>query len=161
MKDPRRRRPDRRTDAPASQGSKRKTARIRVARSVLVAEPDAALGELYRSALESDGWAVDVVTDGRTALARAAASPPGVLLLSTVPDLPPMTVLERLRNDESTRHLAVIVLTNSRDEADLPRLRHLGAIGWLIKSRPMRASLSETITGLLERRISGSDRRES
>jgi len=161
MKDPRRRRPDRRTDSPASQGSKRKTAHTRVARSVLVAEPDAALGELYRSALESDGWAVDVVTDGRTALARAAASPPRVLLLSTVPDLPPMTVLERLRNQESTRDLAVIVLTNSRDEADLPRLQHLGAIGWLIKSRPMRASLSETITSLLERRTSGRDRRES
>jgi len=72
-----------------------------------------------------------------------------------------MTVLERLRNQESTRDLAVIVLTNSRDEADLPRLQHLGAIGWLIKSRPMRASLSETITSLLERRTSGRDRRES
>lgn len=72
-----------------------------------------------------------------------------------------MTVLEHLRNHESTRDLAVIVLTNSRDEADLPRLHHLGATGWLIKSRPMRASLSETITGLLERRTSGRDRRES
>jgi DNA-binding response OmpR family regulator len=161
MKDPRRRRPDRRTDATASQGSKRKTAHTRGARRVLVAEPDAALGELYRSALESDGWAVDVVTDGRTALARAAASPPRVLLLSNVPDLPPMTVLERLRKHEATRDLAVIVLTNSRDEADLPQLHHLGATGWLIKSRPMRASLSETITALLERGTSGRDRRES
>jgi CheY-like chemotaxis protein len=72
-----------------------------------------------------------------------------------------MTVLERLRNHESTRDLAVIVLTNSGEESDLQRLHHLGAVGLLIKSRPMRASLSETITGLLERRTSGRDRRES
>jgi DNA-binding response OmpR family regulator len=82
-------------------------------------------------------------------------------LLGTAPDLPAKTVLERLRNHESTRDLAVIVLTNSGDEADLQRWQQLGAIGWLVKSRPMRASLSATITGLLERRTSGRDRRES
>jgi DNA-binding response OmpR family regulator len=124
-----------------------------------VAEPDAALGDMYRSALESDGWAVEVVGDGRAALARAAASPPGVLLLSTGPDLSPMTVLKRLRNNKSTRDLAVIVLTNSGDEADVQQWHQLGALGPLIKSRPMRARLSETIVGLLERRGSAPDRR--
>lgn len=161
MKDPRRHRPDRRTYAQASPGSRRQAAPIRLAQKVLVAESDRGLGELYRSALESDGWAVDIVSDGRTALARAAASPPSVLLLSAVPDLTATTVLERLRNHESTRDLAVIVLTNSGDEADQQRWHQLGAIGWLIKSRRMRANLSETITGLLERRVSGHDRRKS
>jgi DNA-binding response OmpR family regulator len=130
-----------------------------VAQRVLVAEPDAALGDMYRSALESDGWAVEVVGDEHAALARATASPPGVLLLSTGPALPAMAVLERLRKNETTRDLAVIVLTNSGDEADLQQWHQLGALGPLIKSRPMRARLSETIAGLLDRRRSAPDRR--
>src|SRR5258706_14871266 len=161
MTDPRRRRADRRTYAQPSPGSKPKGAPIRLAQKVLVAESDRALGELYRSALESDGWAVDIASDGRTALARAEASPPRVLLLSSVPDLTATTVLERLRNHDSTRDVAVIVLGKSGDEAHQQRVRQLGAIGSLIKSRLMRANLSETITGLLERRVSGRDRRKS
>jgi CheY-like chemotaxis protein len=124
-----------------------------VAQSVLVAEPDAALRDMYRSALESDGWAVEVVSDGHTALARAAASHPGVLLLSTGPDLPAITVLEHLRDNETTRDLPVIVLTNSGDDGDFQQWHQLGALGALIKSRRMRARLSETIVGLLERRV--------
>jgi DNA-binding response OmpR family regulator len=163
MEDRRRRHSDRRaaTASAGHGGSEQKTARARVAQSVLLAEPDAVLGEMYRSALESDGWAVEVVADGRAALARAVASPPGVLLLSTVPDLPAVTVLKRLQNNESTRDLAVIVLTNFGDEADLQRWHELGALGRLIKSRLMRDRLSETIIGLLERRIASGDRRES
>lgn len=155
MKDLRRRQSDRRTPARATQrGLVPETARNRVAQSVLVAEPDAALGDMYRSALESDGWAVEVVGDGHAALARVAASPPGVLLLSTAPDVAAMTVLKRLRDNEATRDLAVIVLTNSGDDADLQRWQQLGVLGALIRSRRMRARLSETIVGLLERRAS-------
>ena len=140
-------------------GAAGKAARARVAHRVLIAEPDAALGAMYRSALESDGWAVELVSDGRTALNLAEAWRPGVLLLSTVPDLPAVTVLRRLRNSESTRDLAVIVLTNFGDDADVQVWRDLGALGRLIKSRGVRDRLSETIDGLLERRFSKGDRR--
>ncbi len=126
-----------------------------MAQSVLVAEPDAALRDMYRSALESDGWAVEVAGDGHAALARVAVSRPGVLLLSTTPNLAATAVLKRLRDNKATRDLAVIVLTNSGDEADLQRWHELGVLGALIKSRRMRAKLSETIVGLLERRASG------
>jgi len=140
-------------------GAAGKGARARVAHRVLIAEPDAALGTMYRSALESNGWAVELVRDGRTALNLAETWRPGVLLLSTVPDLPAVTVLRRLRNSESTRDLAVIVLTNFGDDADVQVWRDLGALGRLIKSRGVRDRLSETIDGLLERRFSKSDRR--
>lgn len=159
MEDERRRRPDRRTTPAAPQGSDWKTARNRVAQKVLVAEPDAALGELYRSALESDGWTVDVVNDRTAALDRAIASQPGVVLLSTTRDLTATTLLKRIRNHRSTRNLPVIVLTNSADEADHHGWYQMGVLGWLIKSRQMRARLSETITRLLERRTSARDRR--
>ena len=160
MEDLRRRQSDRRSPSPASQPlADPKAARARVAQRVLLAEPDATLGEMYRSALESDGWAVEVVGDGRTALTRAESTRPGVLLLSTVPDLPAVTVLKRLRENESTRDLAVIVLTNFGDEADVQGWHELGALGRLVKSRGMRERLSETIVGLLDRRTSAGDRR--
>jgi DNA-binding response OmpR family regulator len=154
MQDRRLRDIDRRTLDPDPKG-----ARARVAQRVLLAEPDSALSEMYRSVLESDGWAVEVVSHGHEALTRASATRPGVLLLSTVPDLPAMTVLKRLRDNDSTRDLPVIVLTNFGDEADVQWWHELGALGRLTKSRSMRERLSETIVGLLERRTSAGDRR--
>jgi DNA-binding response OmpR family regulator len=114
---------------------------------------------MYRSALEADRWAVDVVSDGHTGLIRAEATRPGLLLLSTVPDLPAMTVLRRLRDNPSTRDLAVILLTNTGDDADVQGWHELGALGRLVKSRGMRERLSETIVNLLERRTAARDRR--
>lgn len=160
MEELRRRKFDRRTPGLSGQpGADPKLARARVAQRVLLAEPDTTLAEMYRSALEADRWVVDVVSDGHTALTRAQATRPGLLLLSTVPDLPAMTVLRRLRDNESTRDLAVIVLTNFGDEADVQGWHELGALGRLVKSRGMRERLSETIVTLLERRTATGDRR--
>ena len=155
MEELRRRKFDRRTPP----GLSSRPARARVAQRILLAEPDPALAEMYRAALEADRWAVDVVSDGHTALTRAETTRPGLLLLSTLPDLPAMTVLRRLRDKEPTRDLAVIVLTNFGDEADEQGWLELGALGRLVKSRGMREKLSETIATLLERRTATVDRR--
>ena len=160
MENLQRRHADRRAPVPINEpGYVRMAVRARVAQTVLLAEPDTALAELYRSALEADGWAVDVVRDGLSALTRATATLPGVLLLSTVADFPAVTVLRRLRDDESTRDLPVIVLTNFGHQVDAQRWRELGALGRLEKTRSMRGRLSESIIDLLDRRGSGGDRR--
>lgn len=70
-----------------------------------------------------------------------------------------MMVLRRLRSNDSTRKLAVVLLINSQAEADEWPWHELDPLGFLIKSRPMRAKLSATISGLLDRRMSSHDRR--
>ncbi len=124
-----------------------------IGKHVLIAESDRVLGDLYREALEPDGWEVEVFHDGQSALSRILTSTPDLLLLNTLPDLDMITLLEQLRAHPPTQHLAVIVLMDSVDHIDLRRVQELGVLGWLVKSRMTRERLSATLTELLEKRI--------
>jgi len=122
---------------------------IGAGRRVLIAQSDVVLGELYRDGLKVDGWAVEVCADGKSAWQRLIDSPPDVLLLNTLPDVPTLTFLERLRANRATRDQAVIVLIDSVDNLDVRRAKDLGALAWLTKNRMMREKLSQTLADLL------------
>ncbi len=105
---------------------------------------------------------MDVAHDGQSALAKAFASPPEVLLLDTLPDLDGVTILERVRGEEQTQDLAVIVLTNSPNEPAMPIKRDQKVLATLVKNWLTRDRLSETILELLDRRVgAAADRRQS
>ena len=143
-------------------GPDRRIGQHPVARRILIAEGDATLRDLYRSTLEAHGWEVDVAHDGQSALAKAFASPPEVLLLDTLPDLDGVTILERVRGEEQTQDLAVIVLTNSPNEPAMPIKRDQKVLATLVKNWLTRDRLSETILELLDRRVGpAADRRQS
>jgi CheY-like chemotaxis protein len=122
---------------------------------VLIAESDVVLGRLHGEALEQDGWEVDLVHDGDSAISRIMESTPDVLLLNTLPDLDVIAMLERLRSYPPTQHLAVIVLLDTVDHVDLRRAEELGVLAWLIKSRMTRERLSQYVTEALEKRRGG------
>ena len=124
----------------------------RAARRVLLAEGDAVLSDLYAKRLEEDGWSVEVVHDGQVALNRTLESPPDVLLMNTVPGLELRALLERIRDHEPIKELAVILLANSYDDLELQEVDDLKVLGILIKSHSIRKDLSATIRGLLESR---------
>jgi two-component system, OmpR family, phosphate regulon response regulator PhoB len=122
---------------------------------VLIAQSDRVLGEMYRDALEPDGWQVEICNDGQSAWSRILESPPDVLLLNTLPDVPVISFVERLRAHGPTHDLAVIVLIDSVDHLDLRRAQELGVLAWLTKSRITREKLSETLNTILSERDKG------
>lgn len=87
------------------------------------------------------GNALHVVSDGESAMRFLRNEPPyehaprpGVILLDL--DLPRMdgrAVLARLRADEQLRDIPVVILTTSRDEADILRSTSLGASAYITK----------------------------
>jgi CheY-like chemotaxis protein len=84
---------------------------------------------------------VHVVSDGEEALAYllppAGTEPPDlpavILLDLNLPKIDGLTVLRRLRADERTRRLPVVVLTSSLEESDLLRSYDLGANSFVRK----------------------------
>ncbi|MCC6998994.1 MAG: response regulator [Deltaproteobacteria bacterium] len=85
-----------------------------------------------------------VVTDGQAALDylhrtgaytdRDAGSTPAVILLDLkLPKLDGLDVLRRLRADERTRRIPVVMLTSSREDSDLLRSYDLGANSFVRK----------------------------
>ena len=84
--------------------------------------------------------AVRVARDGAEALEAllgdGAALAKGlrvVLLDLKLPGLGGLEVLERIRREEATRALPVVVLTSSREESDIRRAYALGANSFVVK----------------------------
>ena len=80
--------------------------------TVLVVEDEPMNAELVTRLLTDDGFAVDVVRDGASALAAIALRPPDVVLLDwMLPRVTGIEVCERLKRDPSTRLIPVVMLT--------------------------------------------------
>jgi CheY-like chemotaxis protein len=62
------------------------------------------------------------------------AAPPGVILLDlNLPKIDGLEVLRRLKSDQRTREIPVIVLTCSNHDRDIAECLRLGAAGYIVK----------------------------
>lgn len=115
-------------------------------KTILLVEDNADDQELARMALEESRVAnqVAVAGDGAEALehlfpeegdgARFMDPPPAVVLLDLkLPKVDGMEVLRRVRGDERTRLLPVVVLTSSSEEEDIVDSYGLGANSYMRK----------------------------
>ena len=127
-------------DAPAPVGTKQQNRRILLVEDN-ADDVDLTLRAFSRSQCTHE---IVVVRDGVEALdylfatgshaGRAPAGAPAVVLLDIqLPKLDGLEVLRRLRADDRTRHLPVVVLTSSTEESDIIRSYDLGANSFVRK----------------------------
>ncbi|HSG91993.1 MAG TPA: EAL domain-containing protein [Pseudomonadales bacterium] len=101
----------------------------------MMVDDEPILMEVIQSLLEERGYRRFVTCNcSRNALAMIAERAPDVLLLDLVmPEVSGFEILEALRRQPSTRHLAVIVLTSSAEAETKLRALELGATDFLAK----------------------------
>jgi DNA-binding response OmpR family regulator len=113
---------------------------------VLLIEDDVDAAEMYRLRLVADGYAVVVAHDGSEGLRIAAEDAPDFVYLDLrLPGLDGFEVLERLRADEATTHIPVIILSNYGEPELRERGLRLGALEFLVKADTSPAQLSRTV----------------
>jgi DNA-binding response OmpR family regulator len=98
---------------------------------ILVVEDDPTVAEVVARYLERDGFDVDRVKDGVSALDQVRASPPDLMILDLM--LPGLDGLEVFRRVRSFAALPVIMLTARGDEHDRVMGLELGADDYLGK----------------------------
>lgn len=119
---------------------------------VLFVEDDASVAQMYRLKLELDGYIVEVAADGLDALEKAKAVKPDIIFLDIrLPKLDGLGVLERLRADDSTGRIPVVILSNWNEQELVERGVQLGALDHLIKSQTTPTRLSERMGNWLKR----------
>ncbi|MDQ8029742.1 MAG: response regulator [Brevundimonas sp.] len=115
-----------------------------MAQSILIAEDEADIRELFTLILSSAGYEVTTVSDGVGALTRLAYAPPALVILDlNMPKVDGLEVLAAIRTVETWKDVPVLVLTASGTGDNLVTARRLGARGYLLK--PL------TPSGLVER----------
>ncbi|MGH9409534.1 MAG: response regulator [Vicinamibacterales bacterium] len=114
-------------------------------RRILLAEDSPNDVELTLAALAEYRVAnhVDVVSDGAETLdylyrrgkfaARSGGSPVVILLDLKMPKVDGLEVLRQVKKDPALKTIPVVMLTSSREEADLIRSYELGVNGYVVK----------------------------
>jgi len=98
---------------------------------ILVVDDDVTISEVVARYLSREGYAVETVHDGRTALDRALADPPDLVVLDLM--LPGMDGLEVCRRLRALAPVPVIMLTARGDESDRVIGLELGADDYVAK----------------------------
>jgi DNA-binding response OmpR family regulator len=118
---------------------------------ILVADDDPDIRSLVTLRLERSGYEVVAAGDGEQAFAAALERAPDLALLDVMmPKLDGYELTQRLRREEATRHLPVILLTARVQETDIARGVEAGADDYVKKPFSM-SELRDRVQAVLGR----------
>src|SRR3954469_10143721 len=101
---------------------------------VLVVEDDPDIAQLVAHYLGKSGFSVDLLTNGRDALASIAARAPDVLVLDLMlPQVDGLEICRVVRGNEATAGIPIIMLTARAEESDRIVGLEIGADDYLAK----------------------------
>lgn len=103
-------------------------------KSILIVDDESAIREMVEFALSRAGFEVLEAADGQEALARVADRAPSLILLDwMLPDLSGIDVARRLKKQEVTARIPIIMLTARTEENDKIRGLEVGADDYVTK----------------------------
>lgn len=117
---------------------------------ILLIEDDASIRAMYLFKLQSSGFSVKAVNDGKTGLSEAEAWRPDLILLDLrMPNMGGDKMLEILRKTDWGASIRVIVLTNLNKNEAPTALRFLNVDRYVVKAHTTPAELVEIIREVL------------
>lgn len=122
-------------------------------KSVLLADDDLTLREMYSERLKSAGFTVEAAKDGEEALAKAKDLHPNIILLDIMmPKMNGLDVLKQLKAADDTKSIPVIVLTALIQDRDKMESITSGADDYIVKSETMPGDVIEKVKAVLEKK---------
>ena len=102
---------------------------------ILFIEDEAALQKTFGDILKSEGFEVISALDGETGLNLVEEEKPDLVLLDLIlPKIHGLDVLKEMKQNENTKNIPVIVLTNVESIEKIDKALELGATTYLVKS---------------------------
>lgn len=123
---------------------------------IMVVEDERDIGELVLRYLQKEGFTAYRIGDGRTALARAEAELPDLVILDLMlPGMDGLEIVRRLRQNDRTMLLPIIMMTAKGEESDKLIGLETGADDYIAKPFSLK-ELVARVKSLL-RRVERSD----
>ncbi|MCX6811180.1 MAG: response regulator [Candidatus Berkelbacteria bacterium] len=119
---------------------------------ILVVDDSPALLELYDFTLSSEGHKVETAKDGEDGIKKLATFKPDLLLLDILmPNKDGFEVLKEIREDEKTKDLPVLLLTNVDEQSKVEQGLKLGATDYIVKFQQTPNQVVEEIRQVLQK----------
>lgn len=104
-------------------------------KTILFIEDESMLQKTFQDLLTQEGYSMLSALDGEIGFSTAKEKKPDLILLDLIlPRMDGFEVLKALKEDETTRNIPVIVLTNLESVQDVERALELGATTYLVKA---------------------------
>ena len=113
---------------------------------ILLIEDDRMIVEMYQLKFEEEGDEVVIAQDGKSGLDLSQTEDPDIILLDVIlPEMDGFSVLKSLKEEDKTKAVPVLLLTNLGQDGDVKRGLQLGAIDYLIKANYTPSQVVERI----------------
>ncbi|OGM12202.1 hypothetical protein A2Z22_05195 [Candidatus Woesebacteria bacterium RBG_16_34_12] len=123
---------------------------------VLIIEDEPLVARLYEKTLKFDGFEVSIANGGNEGLTKTKAEKPDLVLLDIMmPEPDGIEVLDKLKKDEETKGIPVVILTNLSGKHDAELALSKGADDYWIKRDAEPKDLGKMIKGILNRKPAG------
>ena len=117
-------------------------------KKIVLVEDDSLMSSILATHLIKEGFNIISVTEGAQAFERIQAEQPSIVLLDIVlPGVGGFDILAKLKQDESTKSIPVLILSNLGSKEEIERGIDLGAEDYLVKAN----SMVEEITGKIQK----------
>ena len=119
-------------------------------KKILFIEDEKSFQEILGQALKQQGFEVKEALNGQDGLDLVAKFDPDLILLDLIlPKLNGFEVLEKIKGNEATKNIPVIILTNLENSEDIQRVLELGAFDYLVKSNYSLNEIINKVKGAL------------
>jgi len=119
-------------------------------KKILFIEDESALQTTFGDMLTKQGYEMIKAMDGKTGLELAKKEQPNLILLDLIlPKMDGFGVLKGLKEDQETKQIPVIILTNLENTGDVQRALELGAMTYLTKANYSLAEILQKIEKVL------------
>src|SRR3989344_1587011 len=106
-----------------------------MSKKLLLIEDEEFISYIYKRQLEIAGFAVDTARDGITGLSAIQKNDYDLVLLDIMlPGMNGIDILKAVKNDEKTKQIPVIMVTNLAQDEFIQQALKLGAAAYWIKA---------------------------
>lgn len=120
--------------------------------TILLAEDDVILAELYTDRLKQEGFTVVHANNGEDALRLVTESNPALIILDIMmPKMNGLDVLKALKDNPSTKEIPVIIVTALVQEIEKINKMMNPADAYIVKSEVLPAEIIEQVKSRLNR----------
>jgi DNA-binding response OmpR family regulator len=121
-----------------------------MAKKILFIEDEAALQRAMGDTLTANGYEVIQALNGEIGIRLAEERKPDIILLDLIlPEKDGFEILTKLRGNDETSHIPVIVLTNLEGSEEVEKALSLGATTYLVKAHYSLEEVLAKITGAI------------